>query len=497
MKMADEQIGKLIAQKYRVDELIKRSPGGDLYRATHVLMEKPVSIRLLPRGLAENKDKVAAFFNEAKAAARLGHPNILNVIDFGTDANGQAYTVFDASKGETLRSRILRDIQLPPAEAVELAKQAAAALSAAHSSGVIHGNLSPENIILSEIADGAVIAKVSEFGSPNAMMRGDDELSSPADLAYLSPEQCSGSDEPDARSDIYSLAAVLYEMLSGVVPFTGNKPTDVMLKHIEEAPAPLIAFRSDLPPEIESVMLRALSKDPAARQQTADELITELERPVSAGVLAAAESSGKTGELWKTAAMVLVGIGLLAAALIYATSVKQTDPETVLMPDADGLPVQPINPATGIEEQQLAAMPGLMTEGLGNTALGVPETLPGGDGYNPWASGAPPPGAPPQSIPPGGQVITIDPNTGSQFMPPDGVILVPVPVNTNANARPSPSPGRTPAANSNTSATPIATPAATPAASPRPTQPRATPSPERQATPRTGNRTDGDERDNS
>jgi len=178
----------------------------------------------------------------------------------------------------------------------------------------------------------------------------------------------------------------------------------------------------------------------------------------------------------ETAFVVLAGISLLSAFLIYGTSTKRTDPTAFLQPDANSQPVQPINPATGVEEQNLAMMPGALTDSNTNSSMSQPPgTLPGGDGYNPWATGiAPPPGGPPANTPPGGQVYTIDPNNPSPFMPPDsGVILVPVPANTNT-ARPTPTP-RTPPANANTGAAntaPKATPTPKISASPAKTPPK-------------------------
>ena len=462
-----EMIGKTIAEKFRIDELIKRSRVSELYRATHLLIDKPVTVKLLSETLKGDNAATEQFFKEARETARIGHSNVLNIIDFGTDTDGTPFAVCDGPVAETLRSVILRDGALPADVAVDITRQTALALGSGHEIGVVHGGLSTESILLVQDQDGRLNVKVTDFRTPNAMMNGDPLDAAPEDLLYLAPEICSGADLPDVRSDIYSLGAILYEMLAGTPPFVGEKPTDVMLKHIEEAPAPLVAFRSDLPPELEPVILKALAKDPAMRQQTMQELIDDLERKAEPQAAAAAAQSG--GDFWKTAFMVLIGTGVLAAALIYATSVKQTDPAIVLMPDANGLPVQPINPATGFEEQQLAVMPGAMPDypaGPGQTAA---DTLPGGDGYNPWATGVPPPGAP-TYVPPGGPVVVIDPNNPSQFMPPDGgVILVPVPA--NVNTKPSPSPTRTPAANANTA------PAPTPAATPPPPAPKPDPKP--------------------
>ena len=151
--------------------------------------------------------------------------------------------------------------------------------------------------------------------------------------------------------------------------------------------------------------------------------------------------------------------------MIYGTSVKKTDPTTQLQADAGSLPVQPIGPATGAQEESLAKLPAMTDAEIMATANAnmeqYPGTLPGGDGYNAWANGgAPPPGAPPaQYVPPGGQYYTIDPNTGSPFMPPDGVVLVPVPANTNTAAKPTPSPKGNPA---NAAVKPSPSPDATP-----------------------------------
>ncbi|HYJ92172.1 MAG TPA: hypothetical protein VEV84_12740 [Pyrinomonadaceae bacterium] len=189
---------------------------------------------------------------------------------------------------------------------------------------------------------------------------------------------------------------------------------------------------------------------------------------------------------WKTAFIILVGIVLLSGIMIYSTSVKQTDPTTVLQTDANGQPVQPLNPASGADEERLASMPpdtAAVTNS--NTALSAGQ-LPGGDGYNAWANGgAPPPGAP--KIGPGGQYVTV-PNGGSQFMPPDcilqpsGIYLCPVPVtNTNTAVKPTPTPKVTPQ-NANVQPSPTPVPTA-PKATPSPAGAKPTPTPRTRSTP--------------
>ena len=483
--MTGEFEGKDLAEKYEVGKLIRRGEIGDVYHGRHIFMDRPVTLRIVPRALAIDDQIVRRFFEEAKTASRITHPNILNVIDFGSSSDGIVYAVYEGDNGETLASVLKESGRLEAYAALEIARQAAAGLAAVHENGLVHGNLTPENTLVFKDASDDLHVKLSGIGSdgPMAASRAENDLS-PTDFAYLAPEQCSGADEVDTRSDVYSLGIVAYEMLAGEPPFTGERASDVMLKHTEEAPPPLSAFRSDLPPTIEPVLLKALAKNPELRYQSAGEFADDLARAVANQPLLAAAAGANSNNIWKTAFIVLAGISLLSVFLIYATSSKQTNPTTALQPDANGQPVQPLNPATGAEEQNLAGMPGMMPEIVGNSnsngaAIG---TAPGGDGYNPWAtSTAPPPGAPPQTyIGPGGQTINIPPGQ-SPFMQdlpagctmtPSGLLLCPVtptptprptatprtPANANTGttpptdvkpspvpARPSPTPARTPA----------------------------------------------------
>lgn len=479
--MTGEFEGKDLAEKYEVGELIRRGEIGDLYRGRHMFMEKPVTLRIVPRALAVDNDIVRRFFAEAKTASRLNHPNLLNVTDFGSASDGMVYAVYESDHSETLADVIKNSGKLDVDAALDITRQAAAGLGAIHSHSLVHANLTPENILVGSDGFGNLNAKLFGLGSagPMGADRSGDDVSA-ADFAYLAPEQCAGSEAADSRSDIYALGVIAYEMLAGEPPFSGERPSDVMLKHTEEAPPPLSAFRHDLPPSLEPVILKALAKDPELRYQTAAEFVADLHAVSNSQPVAAAAAAGPGNNIWKTAFIVLAGISLLSVFLIYATSSKQTDPATVLQPDANGQPVQPINPATGAEEQNLAGMPGMMPEIVGNSNSNVtPGTMPGGDGYNPWATGAPPPGAPPQTyIGPGGQTVNIPPGQ-SPFMQdipagctvaPSGLILCPV----TPSPTPRQSPTPRPPANANTGTAPAATP--TPARpSPTPARTPATP----------------------
>ena len=437
--MIDEFEGKIIAEKYRIESILRDSDLGVLYRGWHVMMDKPVTVKILAPALAVDKRFVERFLAEAKTLSQAANQHILNVTDFGTDARGITYTVYENAEGETLKGFTERDGELPISQALNITKQVATGIASAHSKNLRHGAVTPEKILVSTNGESESV-KIIDFGVQPV------GWSSNADIEYLSPEQYADTNKSDARSDIYSLGVILYEMLAGVVPFAGRSANELKLKQDADPPAPLSSFRSDLPSDLEPIVLSAIATDPEKRYQSMRSFAEDLEL-LSAGISVPQKAAAAPRRnIWQTAFVALIGISLLAAALIYATSTKKTDPTIQLQADAGSLPVQPIGPATGAQEESLAKLPA-MTDAeimaVQNSTSALPmDSLPGGDGYNAWANGgAPPIGAPPaQYIPPGGQYYTVDPN-GSQFMPQDGgVILVPVPANTSTEIKPSPTP---------------------------------------------------------
>ncbi|MEZ5424916.1 MAG: protein kinase [Pyrinomonadaceae bacterium] len=490
--MLDKLIGLTLAGKYRIDEMWRPSGLGKVYHGTHLLMDKPVALKVLSPALAVDVNIVNRFSAEARTVSGLSHPNILSVTDFGSDDEGTVFIVMEDATGELLKDRIEREEKFSVEAAVHTARQIASALSAAHSKGVVHRRLTAENILLAKTGNGGELVKVLDFGAAHPE---DDGLfaeeTAAGDWEYAAPEQNSSSSEPDERSDIYSLGVILYEMLTGRLPYAAADREELVTKQSENPPPPFSAFRDDLPDELEQLVLRAMANNPDMRYQKAEALAEDLAQIAKEfggadGLVVSAAAGAAAGDaknnLWKTAFVVLAGISLLSVGMIYATYTRQTEPTTALQPDAQALPVQPLNPATGINEQNLVFSPDTTVPDLtGNPNGQMPEVIPGGDGYDPWArGGAPPPGAP--TYAPGGQIITV-PEGGSQFMPnftPEGgYVLVPVPANTNTNPNPAASPkGEKPPANTQPTPAPKESPTGTPPAvkpTPAPAKPETTP----------------------
>ena len=298
----DRLIGQVLAGKYRVEDKIDEGGMGCVYRATHVLMEKVVAVKVLHPALAADDKIVQRFTREAKAASRISHPHAINVTDFGESENGIVYLVMEYLRGRTLKDVVRAGGPMTLERTVEIVRQVAGALEAAHNEGVVHRDLKSDNIMLEE-ATGGDWAKVLDFGiakiqqTERSVHETDPGLTAPNLIIgtpqYMSPEQCSQASDIDARSDIYSFGVIIYEMLAGHVPFAGDSPTAIMMKHIQDAPPSILDEREDLPEEVGRVVTRALAKRPEDRFQKVSELSLALaaaaeQSPLTAAAAAAA-----------------------------------------------------------------------------------------------------------------------------------------------------------------------------------------------------------------
>jgi serine/threonine protein kinase len=299
-KTSDPLLGQTLASKYRIEELINEGGMGAVYRGTHTLMDKTVAVKVLHPALAADDKIVARFSREARAASRISHPHALNVTDFGESENGIVFLVMEYLRGQTLKDIIRADGPMSLPRAVGIIRQVSGALDAAHAQGVVHRDLKSDNIMLEDVGDGDW-AKVLDFGI--AKIQEDVGSTDPALTAanmiigtpqYMSPEQCSQASEIDSRSDIYSLGVILYEMLAGHVPFTGDSPTAIMMKHLQDPLPSILEERADLPSAVGRVIARAMSKRPEDRFQSAGELSETLALAAEASAPVVTEAATAT-----------------------------------------------------------------------------------------------------------------------------------------------------------------------------------------------------------
>src|ERR671917_553218 len=270
-------IGTLIGERFRLDEKVGSGGMSSVYRAFDPTLERHVAIKLMHRDISSDPDQLERFRREARAVAQLNHPHVVTVIDAGED-DGNPYIVFEYVEGETLKDRIRRLGRLPVSEAVAYAIEIGRALEAAHASKLVHRDVKPQNVLIDQ--DGR--AKVTDFGIARSLEA--DGLTMTGRVLgttdYVAPEQALG-DPVTEQSDIYSLGIVLYEMLTGDVPFKADTQVAVAMKHVRE-PLPNIQVRR---PEVSStlaaVVERATAKETNNRYETVDDMVHDLEQALA------------------------------------------------------------------------------------------------------------------------------------------------------------------------------------------------------------------------
>jgi serine/threonine protein kinase len=280
----DPLIGKVFNGKYRLEGLIGEGGMGAVYRATHLLIDRPVAIKVLSPAFGEDDAARTRFQREARAAGRLQHANAVAVTDFGTSTDGYLYIVMELLEGRSLREVLAREAPLDQARSVSLMLQVSAAVAAAHEAGIIHRDLKPANIFIQQRKHAPPLVKVLDFGIAKLVADSLDESEQQSltqtgvmigTPRYMSPEQCE-SRELTPASDVYSLGIILYEMLTGTTPFSGSSPLAIAMKHSNEYPQPPRQYVSTIAPELESVVLHALEKNPANRPQDAGAFRSDL-----------------------------------------------------------------------------------------------------------------------------------------------------------------------------------------------------------------------------
>lgn len=274
-------VQRILDQRYELEELIGGGGMADVYKARDCLLNRPVAVKILHEEFKQDKEFVDKFQREAQAAARLSHPNIVNIYDVGV-ADGDHYIVMEYVPGRTLKDRIRQEGHLSVSESLRVARESAEALAHAHANNLVHCDIKPHNILM--MADGH--AKVADFGIARAVTESTMTYSGNVigSVHYFSPEQAKGT-MITPKSDVYSLGVVLYEMLTGKLPFTGDNPVSIAVKHLQEEPVPVRQIDPAIPPVVEAIVSKAMSKDPAMRPTSAELVqdISQAERMLMAG----------------------------------------------------------------------------------------------------------------------------------------------------------------------------------------------------------------------
>jgi serine/threonine-protein kinase len=277
LKNPDPLIGHLIDGKYELTAKLGVGGMSVVYRARRVHIGDEVAVKILLRKFITNDDALARFRREARAAAMLHHPNVITIHDFGEtgDENAPAFIVMEFVKGTPLRDLLSSEGQFPLERALRLMRGICAGVGSAHRQGVVHRDLKPENIIVAAPDEDYEFESVRVLDFGLAKMMADAHTGTIVGTPYyMSPEQCLG-DTLDARSDVYSLGAMLYEMLAGEKPFIAETVSGVINKHLYEDPPPLPPSLA-IPRRVSTAIMRALAKDPDQRPQTATEFARQL-----------------------------------------------------------------------------------------------------------------------------------------------------------------------------------------------------------------------------
>jgi len=271
-------LGQILDGRYRVERLLGEGGMGSVYEGRHAVVGKRVAIKILHAEYAANEEVLKRFYREAQAAAAIGHANIIDIIDVGATASNEPYLVMEYLEGEDLESMLSRTGPLKVEAACAILEPALLALGAAHAKGIVHRDLKPANIFLCRAEDGRHSVKLIDFGiSKFTGAAGGTKLTQTGSLlgtpSYMSPEQARGRVDVDHRTDIYSMGVILYQMLTGELPYQGDNYNALLSSLLTEQPKSLRALNPSIPADADALVLRELSKDPSERSQSAAEML--------------------------------------------------------------------------------------------------------------------------------------------------------------------------------------------------------------------------------
>ncbi|UCH84302.1 MAG: protein kinase, partial [Candidatus Latescibacterota bacterium] len=334
-------IGKIVSH-YKILEELGRGGMGVVYRAEDTKLRRSVALKFLPAQLTRDEEAKGRFIQEAQAASALDHPNICTIHEIDSTDDGQMFIAMACYTGETLDARIERG-PLPIGDALVIAKQIAQGLGKAHAEGIVHRDIKPANIFVTN--DGQV--KILDFGLAKlgGQTRLTKERTTLGTVAHMSPEQTGGS-EVDHRSDIWALGVVLYEMISGKLPFAGEHEQAVMYSIVNSDPEPLTAIRTGVPMELERVIAKCLEKSPADRYQHIDDVIVDLNRqtkrlqePYESEPHRHADK--KTSGRWMGVVIAVLAIAIVSYAVYWQWSLGEKKTAVITQPDKAMLVVLP------------------------------------------------------------------------------------------------------------------------------------------------------------